>query len=88
MSRAKWEIHRDILSIPSAIGACLLAIYPLNKWWMSFPLLLVFLLVFQPVYAAVFGESDNPGRRLNWQRNTLVVLAQIIFWSLLVWFFS
>ena len=84
MSRSKWERHRDLLGTPSYLGAGLVALGPLNSWWWGLPLILVFLVVFRPTYAYVFGESDESRLRTDWRRNALVVSGQVVFWGLLI----
>jgi hypothetical protein len=85
VSPSKWERHRDLLGTPSYLGAGLVALGPLNNWWWGLPLILVFLVIFRPIYAYAFGESDESKLRRDWGRNLLVVSAQIAFWTLLIW---
>ena len=45
---------------------------------------IAFILLFRPVYAAVFGEEDSSRLRRRVIPNLVIVLTQVVFWAALI----
>jgi hypothetical protein len=81
MSTSRYDWHRDILGLPSAISAMLFGLV-LGSWWLGGFLILVSLALFYQPYRLYFSDREGFARRRHIGSNVLFVLAQIIFWGI------
>ena len=81
MSTPRYDWHREILGLPSTIGALLfgMAIY---GWWLGIALMFVVLVLFSHPYRAYFSNVEGHPRRRDIGTNLLFVLVQIVFWGI------
>lgn len=82
----KVDWHRELLFVPSAIGAALFAHGPLDSNWLAFPFILIALWLYRMPYEAYFSASVlNPRRREFALGVLFVVLAQVLLWAGGLW---
>ena len=73
--------HRDLLGLPSAVGAMLVG-FAFDSWWLGLGLLILSLYPYHWIYTAYFSESTRHPRRRDISTNALFVAAQVAFWAI------
>lgn len=80
MDSAERNWHRDILALPSAIGAVLVG-FALGSWWYGLALLVLVLAPYHRAYRAYFSESKAHPRRRSLGTNAFFVVVQLVLWA-------
>lgn len=78
-----YQAHRDLLALPSAVGAMLVG-FAFDSWWLGLGLLVLSLYPYHRAYAAYFSESSGNPRRRDLGTNALFVGGQAVFWLLVL----
>jgi hypothetical protein len=76
---ATYHIHRELVGMPSVIGAMLIG-FAFDSWWFGLGLVILSLYPYQRVYAAYFSDSANHPRRRDIPTNALFLSAQVVLW--------
>ncbi len=73
-------MHRDLLGLPSTVGALLFGM-ALHSWWIGIVLSLVALVAFYQPYRLYFSTVEGHPRRRHIWTNLAFVLVQLFFWA-------
>ena len=76
-----YRAHRDLLALPSAVGAMLVG-FAFDSWWLGLGILVLSLYPYHRAYAAYFSESSGHPRRRDLGTNALFLGGQAMFWLL------
>jgi hypothetical protein len=74
-----YDIHRDLLGLPSAVGAILVG-FAFDNWWLGLGILVLALYPYHRIYVAYFSEARTHPRRRDIGTNLLFVGGQLAFW--------
>ena len=81
MSTSRYDWHRDILGLPSTVGALLFGM-ALHDWWLGIGLSLVALVLFYQPYRLYFSTVEGRPRRRGIGTNLAFIFVQLIFWAI------
>jgi hypothetical protein len=80
MGSVERDWHREILALPTALGATLVG-FALGSWWYGLPLIALALLPYHHAYVAYFSVSKAHPRRRHLGTNAFFVVAQVALWA-------
>jgi hypothetical protein len=81
MDTARYNLHRDVLGIPSYLGAMLVGL-ALGNWFVGLVLMIAALVPYHRIYRAYFSEAPSHPRRSDVLTNLLFVVAQLTLWGI------
>ena len=79
MDSAQRDWHREILALPSALGAMLVG-FALGSWWYGMALVVLVLAPYHRAYRAYFSEAKAHPRRRDLGTNAFFIVAQLVLW--------
>jgi hypothetical protein len=82
MRTPRYDWHREILGLPSTIGALLLGM-AIHGWWLGILLMFLALVLFYQPYRLYFSTTEGHPRRRHVGTNLLFVAVQLIVWAIM-----
>jgi hypothetical protein len=80
MEAAGYNLHRDMLGIPSYIGSVLVGL-ALGYWLIGLVLMIACLFPYHRIYRAYFSDAKHHPRRASVATNAIFIVAQLAVWG-------
>lgn len=81
MSTPRYDWHRELLGLPSTVGALLFGM-ALHGWGLGIGLSFIALALFYQPYRLYFSTAEGHPRRRHVGTNLLFVGIQLLFWAI------
>ncbi len=80
MEPERYNLHRDLIGMPSCLGAMAVG-FAFNSWWLGILLVLASVPALRRPYRAYFSDAQSHPRRRNIATNLWFIAAQVVFWA-------